>query len=57
MENQIFSIDPNFGCITVAELIHRLQKCDPTKPVVVPDEHRLIGATSVFERENCVEVY
>lgn len=45
MKDEIFSIDPNFGCITVAELIERLQQCDPAKPVVVKDEYRLVGAT------------
>lgn len=57
MKDEIFSIDPNFGCITVAELIERLQQCDPAKPVIVQDECRLVGATSVMEHGNCVQVY
>nr|DAN84029.1 MAG TPA: Guanosine-3',5'-bis(Diphosphate) 3'-pyrophosphohydrolase development, TGS domain, predominantly [Caudoviricetes sp.] len=57
MKDEIFSIDPNFGCITVAELIERLQQCDPAKPVVVNDGYRLVGATSVLQHGNCVEVY
>lgn len=57
MKDEIFSIDPNFGCITVAELIERLQQCDPAKPVVVNDGYRLVGATSVLQHGNCVEAY